>query len=78
MIRNYKRQTTRGSYGDDRLARALDAVKAGDSVNKASGRLDIESRSCNWPVILVVYMYIHVLTIKERERIDVPCYYTTV
>ena len=45
MIRNYKRKTTRGSYGDDRLTRALDAVKAGDSINKASGRLAIESRS---------------------------------
>ena len=38
MVRNYKRTSTRGSYGDDRLGRAVDAVKNGDSVNKASGR----------------------------------------
>ena len=37
MIRNYIRTSTRGSYGDDRLGRAVDAVKNRDSVNKASG-----------------------------------------
>ena len=45
MVRNYKRETTSGSYGDDCLTRALNAVAAGDSVNKASGRLAIESKS---------------------------------
>ena len=45
MVRNYKRQTTRVTYGDDRITRTLDAVEAGDSINKASGRLAIESRS---------------------------------
>ena len=39
MVRNYKRQTTRVTYGDDRITRALDAVKAGHSIHKASGRL---------------------------------------
>ena len=38
MVRNYKRTSTRGSYGDDPLGRSFDAVKNGDSVNKASGR----------------------------------------
>ena len=38
MVRNYKRTSMRGSYGDDRLGRAVNAVKNGDSVNKASGR----------------------------------------
>ena len=44
VLCNYKRKT-RGSYGDDRLTRALDVVTTGDSVNKVSGRLVIESRS---------------------------------
>ncbi|KAI0213516.1 hypothetical protein LSAT2_001441 [Lamellibrachia satsuma] len=42
MVRNYKRTPTRGSYGDDRLSRA---VKNGDSVNKASGDYGVPRRT---------------------------------
>lgn len=41
MVRKYKRTTTRGSYGDDALKKAIDAVRAGMSLKRAASQFGV-------------------------------------
>lgn len=46
MVRNYKRKTSHGSYGQERLNEALDAIKSGTlSIRQASGDFSIPRKT---------------------------------
>ena len=52
MVRVYKRKSTGGSYGEERLKKALDAVNAGDSLSKAAGKFALPAHATCLPMCM--------------------------